>query len=95
MTRIARDWMEKGFEGPSWYKALERDKERERIGARIKELREKKGIDQKTLAEASGIYESNLIRIEQGRYSVSMDILTNIAEALDVKLDFVETTEEE
>lgn len=56
----------------------DQDKEgdRKRIGDRIKELRKKKNIDAKFLAAQIGIDASNLSRIEQGRYSVGLDILS-------------------
>lgn len=68
---------------------LDRDKERERIGARIKQLREEQNIDAKTLAMKAGIDAANLCRIEQGRYSAGLDILAKIATALECKIDFV------
>jgi DNA-binding Xre family transcriptional regulator len=65
--------------------------ERKRIGERIKELRKKRNIDAKTLAYRIGIDASNLSRIEQGHYSVGLDILSRIAYALGAKIDLVET----
>ena len=67
-----------------------KSEERKRIGERIKELRKKKNIDAKTLASRIGIDASNLSRIEQGHYSVGLDILSKIASALDAKVDIVE-----
>lgn len=67
-----------------------RSEERERIGARIKELRKKRNLDAKSLASRIGIDASNLSRIEQGRYSVGFDILSKIASALNAKVDIVE-----
>ena len=62
---------------------------RERIGARIAELRKEKGMTQKELAEATGLIQPNIARIENGRYSTSLDTLARIAEALGAKLDFI------
>ena len=67
-----------------------RSVERQRIGERIKELRKKRNIDAKSLAERIGIDASNLSRIEQGHYSVGFDILSKIANALNAKVDIVE-----
>lgn len=77
------------------YIALEpkRSEERKRIGERIKELRKKKGLDAKELASRIGIDASNLSRIEQGHYSVGLDILSKIASALGAKVDIVEKEE--
>ena len=66
--------------------------ERQRIGTRIKELRQKQNIDARTLAIRAGIDASNLSRIEQGRYSVGFDILAKIANALNARVEIVENT---
>ena len=65
------------------------DEERERIGKRIKELREEKKMDAKKLATFVGIDPSNLSKIEQGKHSVGFDILSKIASALGYKIDFI------
>lgn len=67
----------------------DRDKERERIGQRIKDLRKEQGLEAKELAQRIGIDPGNLSRIEQGRFSVGIDILNRIAGAMNMKLDFV------
>ena len=64
--------------------------ERQRIGARIKELRQKQKIDARTLAIRAGIDASNLSRIEQGHYSVGLDTLAKIANALNARVEIVE-----
>jgi DNA-binding Xre family transcriptional regulator len=67
--------------------------ERVRIGARIRELRKEKNIEAKLLSQLANIDAANLSRIEQGRYSVGLDVLSKIALALGAKvelLDFVE-----
>lgn len=65
-------------------------KERVRIGQRIRELREAKGMDAKHLAFYADIDAANLCRIEAGKYSVGFDILTKIGYALGMEIDFVE-----
>lgn len=72
------------------YYRPDRDKERYRIGKRITELREKKGLDVPTLALMANISVANLYRIEQGRYSIKYDVLASIASVLGMKIDFVE-----
>lgn len=64
------------------------DSERQRIGNRIKQLREEMGITQDELAERVGMYRNNISRIESGKYSVGQDSLSKIAVALGKKLDF-------
>ena len=63
--------------------------ERERIGSKIRQIREEKGMEAKQLAMLSGIDAANMSRIEQGRYSVGVDILSKISHALGVKVDLV------
>lgn len=67
-----------------------RDEERIRIGNRIKEIRDEKGLDAKTLSQLAGIDAANLCRIEQGKVSVGIDILSKIARAVGYKIDFIE-----
>ena len=67
-----------------------KSEERKRIGERIKELRKKRNLDAKSLANRIGIDASNLSRIEQGHYSVGFDILSKIATALNAKVDIIE-----
>ncbi len=71
----------------------DRDKERERIGNRIKDLRKAQGMDAKDLAQKVGIDAGNLSRIEQGKFSVGLDILNKIASVLNMKFDFVPLNE--
>ena len=66
--------------------------DRERIGARIAELRKAKGLTQMQLAEKTGFSQSNIGRIETGRYSVGLDVLAKIAEALGATVELVTET---
>ena len=66
-----------------------RQGERVRIGNRIRELREKKRMEARDLALLTGIDAANLSRIEQGKYSTGVDILSRIAIVLDAHLDLV------
>lgn len=67
--------------------------ERERIGQRIAQLRTSHGMTQTQLAEKTGIQRTHITRIESGRYSVGIDLLQKIAEALGMKVDFIESGE--
>jgi len=64
--------------------------DRERIGTRIREIRIKKGISTYKLAEITGLKQSNISRIESGKYSTGIDILGKIANALNCEIDFIE-----
>jgi DNA-binding Xre family transcriptional regulator len=67
----------------------DRQGERTRIGKKIRNFREEKGIDAKDLAKLANIDAANLSRIEQGKYSVGLDILSRIAFALGCQIDIV------
>ena len=60
------------------------------MGDRIREVREDKNMDVFTLAEQSGIQPNTLKRIEAGKFSADLDILSKIAQGLGMKFDFVE-----
>ena len=66
-----------------------KNEERIRIGNRIKEIREEKHLEAKTLSMLTGIDAANLCRIEQGKQSVGIDVLSKIAHAMGYKIDFV------
>ena len=65
------------------------ENERLRIGKRIAEIRNEKGISQAKLAELTGIDSGHIARIELGKYSTGIDILSKIAEVLNYKVDFI------
>ena len=66
-----------------------RQEERVRIGHRIRELREAKRMEARDLALLTGIDAANLSRIEQGKYSSGVDILSRICVILDAHLDLI------
>ena len=66
-------------------------KELKLFGMRIKELRTSRKLSQERLAEKAGISSKYLSRIEMGQHFPSIDILTKLANALNVELkDFFE-----
>lgn len=66
-----------------------RQDERVRIGKRIRELREAKRMEARDLALLTGIDAANLSRIEQGKYSTGVDILSRICVILNAHLDLI------
>ena len=68
--------------------------ERVRIGTRIRDLRKEKNIEAKILAQAANIDAANLSRIEQGRYSVGLDILSRISFVLGTKIELIDFVEQ-
>lgn len=67
----------------------DRQEQRTRIGKKIRQIREEKEIDAKDLAKLANIDAANLSRIEQGKYSVGIDILSRIAFVLGCQIDIV------
>ena len=93
MGEINRQMMINHFSPIFFYYSFDKEsvsKERVRIGQRIRELREAKGMDAKLLAFYADIDAANLCRIESGKYSVGLDILSKIGYALGMEIDFVE-----
>lgn len=66
-----------------------RQGERARIGSRIRQLREAKNMEARDLALLAGVDAANLSRIEQGKYSVGLDVLSRIAFVLGAHIDIV------
>lgn len=88
VNRICHEFILNGV--PSWgMDEGNRQSERVRIGKRIKELREAKKMEARDLAILTGIDAANLSRIEQGKYSTGVDILSRICVILDAHLDLI------
>ena len=92
VNRITRDFMLNGVRSLG-VGSGNRQSERERIGRRIRELREAKKMEARDLALLTGIDAANLSRIEQGKYSTGVDILSRICVILDAHLDLIPNTE--
>lgn len=80
---------------------IKNEQERVRIGQRIADLRKTivwkdgagkrhTGITQAELAARSGLQRSHIARLEKGTYGATIDVLSAIAGALGVTVDFVE-----
>lgn len=94
VNRISRDFLLSAV--PSMgMDSGNRQAERVRIGKRIKELREAKKMEARDLAILTGIDAANLSRIEQGKYSTGVDILSRICVILDAHLDLISNSQKE
>ena len=94
VNRISRDFLLSAV--PSMgMDSGNRQAERVRIGKRIKELREAKKMEARDLAILTGIDAANLSRIEQGKYSTGVDILSRICVILDAHLDLIPNSQKE
>lgn len=59
---------------------------RKRIGGMIAAIRKSKGLTQEDLSDMSCLDRSNIAKIENGKYSVGVDVLGKICKALNVEL---------
>ena len=48
------------------------------------------GMTQTELAERTGLQRSHIVRLEQGKYGATIDVLSAIADALGYQIDFIE-----
>lgn len=79
---------------------MRNEQERQRIGQRIADIRKeiewtdaagirRTGMTQTELAERTGLQRSHIVRLEQGRYGATIDVLSSIADVLEKRVDFV------
>lgn len=79
---------------------IKNEQERQRIGKRIADIRKeiewtdatgirRTGMTQTELAERTGLQRSHIVRLEQGRYGATIDVLSSIADVLGKRVDFV------
>lgn len=53
---------------------------------RLSKIRKAKGLTQSALAEMAGVEQPTISRIERGSKGVTLDVLSDIADALDVEI---------
>lgn len=59
---------------------------RSKVGRMLADLRTKRGLTQRQLAERTGLSYGNIGKLETGKYNVSVDILYQMLDALDAEL---------
>jgi len=64
----------------------EQGPEVEDVGRRLRELRKARNLTQSDLAQRIGIQQSDLCRMEKGRYRVRLETLMRILQELDVSV---------
>ena len=74
-------------------KYRDRNLHRLQFGIKMREARERAGIDLDQLSAYTDIKTKNLENIENGKFDVSIDIIGNIASALGYTFGFVENKE--
>lgn len=67
---------------------MEREQITTELGAMIKAARERKGWTVYELAKRTGLQASHLAKIEEGVYSVRVDILDKVCRALGMCIEF-------
>lgn len=55
----------------------------QQLGARVRDLRQKKGWSQEEFADRCGIHRSHMGEIERGRANITLSTLVVIAQTLD------------
>ena len=63
------------------------NEERVRIGILIAERRKKLNITQEKLAELSEVNRTSIIKIEQGKFGATVDLISAIAAPLGLEID--------
>lgn len=58
-----------------------------RIGQQIADLRDKAGLTLRQLAEKSGVSYQNICKIENGKYNVSIDLLSKLCDAMGAEIN--------
>lgn len=59
---------------------------RKKVGGMIAEIRKSKGLTQEDLSLIAGLDRTNIAKIENGKYSVGVDVLGKICKALGVEI---------
>jgi len=64
------------------------------VGLRVRTARARKGISRRALSEKSGVSQRYLAQLESGTGNVSIALLRNIAEALDLRIEWLVAEED-
>lgn len=63
---------------------------RAEVGRQLADIRTKRGLSTRQLAELCGVNYTNIGKIERGAYNVSIDILGKVCDALGAEVKIVE-----
>jgi transcriptional regulator with XRE-family HTH domain len=59
---------------------------RKKLGKRIKELRQERGLSQEAFAHSAGLDRTYIPSIEKGERNISLEVIEKIAKALGLKI---------
>ncbi|MBO7135339.1 MAG: helix-turn-helix transcriptional regulator, partial [Spirochaetaceae bacterium] len=65
------------------------DKKPFRFGEKLRQVREKKGLTLKVVAQQAGVSESLVSQIERNKVSPAIDTLLALADVLDISLEYL------
>ncbi len=63
---------------------------RTKIGTKIRQLRERKGLTQEELAEKAGVARRTVANIELGAFNPKLETVNDIVEAMDATIEIKE-----
>lgn len=63
------------------------------VGSKLRSLREEAGFTVRELAEKAGVTAANITNIENGKYSVGLDVLARIAGSLGATVEIMKAAE--
>lgn len=89
MTKLFSDYLKEKLKNPEFkkeYDALEPEYE---LIQELIELRKSKKLTQKDISNMTGIHQTDISRLEQGKTNPTLETLSRIAESLDSKLKIV------
>lgn len=66
----------------AFFIVMDLNEERKRIGIEVAKLRTEAGMSARTLSSLCGLDTANISKIENGKYNVSIDILSRLLEPL-------------
>src|SRR5471030_396738 len=73
---------------PKQRKIVEEEKKYLELLMQIKQSRERKGLSQEQLAQKANINRTTLSKVESGLRNATVETLTKITQAMDMKLEF-------
>ena len=79
--RELADWLRLNHYDKVFYSSF-----RELVGNQLREIRKSKGLTGREVANLAGMKESTISKIEYGRWSVSLDVLEKVCNALGVTI---------
>jgi XRE family aerobic/anaerobic benzoate catabolism transcriptional regulator len=65
-----------------------------RVGQRVRQVRQRKGMTRRSLSERSGVSQRYLAQLENGDGNISIGLLYRVAEALDHRIDWLVSAED-